>query len=106
MSDEPAKESACYHVADWRTCPLQSSLRHHRDLCGLCFPDGEIPEEVTHFVYARGGSRLHRSVDQGGEADCARDFDNRGQYSQVTSLLKREDITTIEDARRAAGGDA
>ncbi|WP_018259363.1 hypothetical protein [Halomicrobium katesii] len=105
MSDEePAAESACYHVADWRTAPLDTSRRHQRDLCPLCFPDGEIHDCVTHYVYGRGGTRLHRSIDQGGEAETP--SGQSCEHDSRTYILQREDVTTIEEARRIAGGDA
>jgi len=105
MTPGPEAESACYHVADYRLCPVDSSRRVNRSLCELCFPDGSVPDHVTHFAFSGDGTLLHRSPDQGGEAEGT-DAQPSSSYSQTTSLLKREDVTTWEDARRAAGGDA
>ena len=103
MSD-PAAKSACYHVADYRICPLDSSRRHNRDLCDLCFPDDEVPDGVSCYVYSRGGTLLHRSIDEGGKADAHSGYET--DHDNRSYILQREDVTTIEDARRIVGGDA
>ncbi|WP_372478950.1 hypothetical protein ACAH01_08965 [Halomicrobium sp. HM KBTZ05] len=102
----PTADSACYHVADFRICPIDSSRRRNRDLCELCFPDDEVPDHVTHFVFSGQGKYLHRSPDQGGEAEGTDAHSSPDSYSQVTSILKDEDVTTWEDARRVAGGES
>jgi hypothetical protein len=86
-------ESACYYAADFDTCSTDSSRRQYRSLCEICFPDGEIPDHVTQFLFASSGNLLHRSIDQSGEAE-------------TPSVPQGEHVTTIEEARRIAGGDA
>jgi hypothetical protein len=101
----PKKESACYKFGKWRRCSADSSRRRTFGLCSLCFPDDEIPDYVTHLLFGQDGKTLHRSVEQGGSTDRI-ETSERSEYSDVTHILQREDVTTIEDARRAAGGDA
>jgi len=104
-NDEPKRESACYKSGQWRRCSVDSSRRRTFDLCDLCFPDNEIPDHVTHLLFGRWSKTLHRSVEQGGATDRIETHE-RGEYSSVTYILQREDVTSWEDARRVAGGDA
>lgn len=105
MTPAPKAESACYREGEYQTCLIESSRRHTFDLCGLCFPDGEIPDYVTHFLFTRWGDTLHRSVEQGGETNDI-ETTERSDYSEITYILQRKDVTTWEEARRVAGGDA
>ncbi len=103
---KPKPKPACKRNGEFFCCDLDTNRRQYRDLCPQCFPDGEVPDEVTHFIYTSDAKYLHKSIDQG---DAEWEATGGKDGLKATHVLGREDVTTFDQAReilqQERGGD-
>jgi len=62
--------SACYvDLRNPRTVSLSAIDTENRDKCGLCFPDGTIPDDVDELLVGHYKSKIHLTADDDHELD-------------------------------------
>jgi len=62
--------SACYvDLRNPRTVSVSAIDPENRDKCGLCFPDGTIPDEVDEVLVGHYKSKIHHTADDDHELD-------------------------------------
>ncbi|GGN92182.1 hypothetical protein [Haloarcula pellucida] len=106
-------ETPCNTKGKWLTCPTDSRRADDREYCGQCFPDGEdsVAEfgVETYLLTFKNGTRLHRSVDTGEEADTSGFGDHDYPDERLADKLASDDVTLdheFEWDRQRSGGDA
>lgn len=64
-------DAACYaDVRSTRTVPSDGSTARSREKCGVCFPEGTIPDYVNEVVVGKYTAKVHLSDDH--EVDYAK----------------------------------
>ncbi|AJF26830.1 hypothetical protein SG26_14395 [Haloarcula sp. CBA1115] len=90
MTLEVTLETPCLANGHWQRLPADSTRVAEFDLCGQCFPDGwdtVSEKDVGTFLFtAKNGSKLHRSIDTGDDADTSQ-FGNH-DYPDETLAAK------------------
>ena len=63
-------DTACYlDVRNARTVDADSTAVENREKCGICFPEGTIPDHVDEVVAGRYTSKVHLSDDHVVDSD-------------------------------------
>jgi|GEM_PF-3811696 len=66
---ESEVDPACYADVQYaRAVSSRDSVAQSREKCGICFPDGTIPDEIDEVVVGRYTSKVHLTDDH--EVDC------------------------------------
>ncbi|WP_424001227.1 hypothetical protein ACOZ4I_15795 [Haloarcula salina] len=111
MTPEVTLETPCLANGRWQRTAVDSTRVADFDFCSQCFPDGEATVDekgVETFLFtAKNGSKLHRSVDTGDDADTS-EFGNH-DYPDQNLAAKLADPTTSLDHEfewDKQGGDA
>ena len=102
-------DSACYiDVRNTRTVPVDRPTAQARERCGVCFPDGTIPDDIDEVVVGRYASKVHLSDDY--EVDCSNSTKPDNPSCRTDGLAAKigsedfgpDDLEELE----ARGGDA
>ncbi|WP_415381449.1 hypothetical protein [Halosimplex sp. TS25] len=99
---------ACYtDVRNARPVPSDGTTAESRERCGVCFPDGTIPDDVDEVVVGRYSSSVHLTDDH--EVDCSQTTkpDNPAcADSGLAAKIGAEDFGPDDIEDLARGGDA
>ncbi len=104
-------QTPCLAQGNWVRRSIDSRFVDQHELCDQCFPDGwdTVAEKdvETFLTTRRTGSKLHRSIDTGDDADTSEcgthEYPDRTLASQ---LLNGEVTVEHEFEWDRAGGDA
>ncbi|QLH83203.1 hypothetical protein [Halosimplex pelagicum] len=106
---ESEVDSACYtDVRNARPVPAAGSTAESRQRCGVCFPDGTIPDHVDEVVVGRYTSKVHLTDDH--EVDCSKSTEPDNPSNRTNGLAAKigsEDFGPDDlEELGAQGGDA
>jgi len=110
VTPEPTRETPCLANGRWQRLPSDSARVADFDLCRQCFPDGEVSvaaKDIETFLFtAKNGSKLHRSIDTGDDADTS-EFGNH-DYPEETLAAKLTGDASLDHEFEwdKQGGDA
>ncbi|ELZ23472.1 hypothetical protein C475_14403 [Halosimplex carlsbadense 2-9-1] len=106
---ESEVDPACYADVQYaRGVSSQDTVAKSREKCGICFPDGTIPDHVDEVVVGRYTSSVHLTDDH--EVDCSKSNvpDNPSCADQgLAAKIGAEDFGPDDlEELGARGGDA
>jgi hypothetical protein len=111
MTPEVTLETPCLANGRWQDIPADSTRVGDFDLCSQCFPDGEATvseKDIETFLFtAKNGSKLHRSIDTGDDADTS-EFGNHDYPDETLAAQLADPSTTLDHEFEwdTQGGDA
>ncbi|QLH83381.1 hypothetical protein [Halosimplex pelagicum] len=100
-------DNACYlDLRSARKVDSDSPVANNRDKCGLCFDDGEIPDDVDEVVVGKCSRRVH--LPEGHEVDYGATTPENpsGRTSGLAAKIGAEDFGPDDLEDLARGGDA
>jgi len=108
---EVTLEVPCLANGRWQALPADSPRVENFDHCGQCFPDGEATVDekgVETFLFtAKNGSKLHRSIDTGDDADTSGFGDHDYPEETLAAKLAQPDASLDHEFEwDQQGGDA
>ncbi|KOX92834.1 hypothetical protein AMS69_10270 [Haloarcula rubripromontorii] len=104
-------EVPCAANGRWQPLPADSPRVEGFDFCGQCFPDDwDTVEEkdVETFLYTtKNGTKLHRSIDTGDDADTSAFGDHDYPEENLAAKLAQPDASLDHEFEwDQEGGDA
>ena len=105
MSDE--LESACYvDLRNPRHVPASGTTAESREKCGLCFPNGTIPDDVDEVLVGHYKSKVHLTDEHEADTEITTPDNPACRSNGLAAKLGSEDFgpDDIEDLA-SRGGD-
>jgi len=112
MTTEVTRETPCLTKGRWQLMGVDSSRVDGFDLCSQCFPEGwdsVDAKDIETFLYTtKNGTKLHRSIDTGDDADTDIFGDHGYPEENLATKLADPDASLDHEFEwdRQQGGDA